>query len=303
MFGCQSGTAVNSVENAENLQKAVDYAVKSGKKLISTGGKAYYIGKEVVINGPVNIDLGMASVVATDTITMMSISYKLRVGYNGAIKGIVFNMNKKAKCALRSQQAIKMHISECDINNVPKNGCGIAIESGYEMMIDNIHILGGEDYATGIRINTSDCHFSDCVIINCKTAIYNFGSNIYDRIHAWIGNKGEWLRGSTFFCLKGGDCYLNQCCSDTYDTAFEFQSNGIVMINQLKHIQNPVMWNEKHADMHPTVFRFNNASVNRTKVYVTNSVISGIKYKNIQKQQLTNMSKGFVEYSGTVISL
>lgn len=51
----------------------------------------------------------------------------------------------------------------------------------------------------GIDIKTHDCHFSDCVMINCHTAIICSGTNVFDRIHARMGSNGKWLENSVFF--------------------------------------------------------------------------------------------------------
>lgn len=289
LFGVKSGICDDPVANADSLQRAVDYAISTGRKLISRGDKQYYIGKSIHINGALETDLGRATIVATDTIDMIVIDYKTQIKWFGHLSGFVLNMNNIAKSGIHCKNSVKMHISNGDIKNVSRDGVGLQIDKGYEMIVDNIHFDGASDYATGIKITTSDCQFSDCIMINCKTAIDNYGSNVYNRIHAWIGNKGDWLRGSVFYLSRGGESFLCQCCSDTFEKAFLITTPVNLFISQQKNFHNTKMWKMDPESISAEMFSFaDERTAKNSKVYLNNSSIGGLFLDGKNRQTFSN---------------
>ena len=300
MFGVKSGICDDPVANADSLQRAVDCAINTGKKLISRSDKQYYIGKSIYINGALEADMGRSTIIATDTINMIEIDYKTQIKWFGYLSGFVLDMNGIAKRGIHCNNAVKMHITNGDIKNVSKGGIGLQIDNGYEMVVDNVHFDAVADYATGLKITTSDCHFSDCIMINCKTAIDNHGSNVYDRIHAWMGDRGKWLSGSVFFLSRGGESYLNQCCSDTFYTSFKITSSSLLFVNQQKNLHNKKMWEEKN--FFPYFFYFDPKAVGNSKVYMTCSRIGGLSKNGKNIQHFTNNDNTEIEIIGCSIA-
>lgn len=300
MFGCSCAPDINPSVNADNMQRAINVAIKEGKKLISSGGKVYPIGKELLIDGPIEMDLGKAVLVAMDSINIIHIAIKPSLQWYGLITGFTIDMNNIAKSGILVESAIKMHFCDGEIRNVSKNGTAITIESGYELFFNRIHITAGSNYATGIKISTSDCHFSDCVMINCNTAINNYGSNVYNRIHAWMGDRGKWLSGSVFFLSRGGESYLNQCCSDTFYTSFKITSSSLLFVNQQKNLHNKKMWEEKN--FFPYFFYFDPKAVGNSKVYMTCSRIGGLSKNGKNIQHFTNNDNTEIEIIGCSIA-
>ena len=65
-------------------------------------------------------------------------------------------------------------------------------------------------------MRTSDCHISDCVMIDCHTAVDNAGCNFYSRIHAWMTVKH--IEGSIFSrTMEDWSIYRN--ASQTHSTS------------------------------------------------------------------------------------
>lgn len=288
-YGCISGSVLDSRANADSMQLAIDDAIKTGRKLISRGNKKYYIGKSLKISGGLEVDLGKATIVATDTIDIFEINYATVYNWYGFLSGFTLDLNGIAKSGIHCSKAIKMHITNGEIKRIPSNGAGIQIDNGYEMFVDNIHFLGGEDNATGIKISTSDCHFSDCIMINCKTAIDNRGSNVYDRIHAWMTDKGGWIKGSVFYLSRGGESFLSQCCSDTFEKAFLITTPVSLFISQQKNFHNLKMWNFEPSTISAEVFSFvDEKTAKASSIYLTNSRIGGLYIGGVNRQTFTN---------------
>lgn len=301
-FGCVADKEMAAEKNTIAFQKAIEYAEKSGKKLISTGGKKYYISKSLRISSPISVDLNHATLIATDSINMIVVDGGTPLAWAGEIKGVRLDLNNKARIGLNCNNAIKIHISDCEIVNVPQNAVAINIKEGYEVFVDNIHIRGGENRAIGFKIRTCDCHFSDCVVINCQTAVDCIGSNFFERIHAWM--TSEWLERSTFFRIGGGGpIYLHQCFSDTFDHAFDIDGKTILYVSQQKNYHNKKMWNIPSGLIHPEFFHFVNESVSKeSNIILENSYIDGLIIDNQNKQKFSNIKNASVTVTNSYIN-
>lgn len=253
-FGCISDDSQHATKNAINLQKAIDYACEKGLTLISSANKKYYINKSLTIKNFINIDFGRGTIIASDSINMIIISNGKSCKWAGSIKNIRLDLNRKAKVGFLGEKCIKLKISDGEIVNIGEKGIGISIKTGYEVFVENMHFLGDQKSSTGIKVQTSDCHFSDCVMIDCYTAIFNIGSNFYERIHAWMGER--WIIGSTFFKCSGYPIFLNQCFSDTFDRTFDIIDKTELHITQFKLFQNINMWKNYKENINPTLFYF-----------------------------------------------
>ena len=289
-FGCISDNIKSATTNAINLQKAIDYASKKGVTLISSANKKYYIDRALIINDFINIDFGRGTIIATDSINMIVIKNGKACKWAGSIKNIRLDMNRKATIGFLGEKCIKLKIMDGEIVNIGDNCIGLCIKTGYEIFIENIHFKGSEKNATGIKIETNDCHISDCVMIDCHTAIFNTGSNFYERIHAWMGKR--WIRGSTFFKCSGSPIFLSQCFSDTFDKTFDIIDKVELHISQLKLFHNTNMWKNCNKDINPTLFYFRHQStIKESQIKLLDSYIGNLiinKKTKENKQQISN---------------
>lgn len=290
-FGCISDNKENAHENSIRMQKSIDFAIEKGLKIVSTSGKKYYIKEGLVIKGPIDIDFNMGTLVATDTFSVIEINDGKARRWGGRIAGLKIDQNKKAKHGIYCKSAVKVHISDCAFIGIPQNGVGVHVEKGYEVFLDDVHLEGGDDKATGIKIDTHDCHFSDCAIINCHTAVDCAGSNFFERIHAWIGSGGKWIDGSTFFRIRGGESiFLHQCFSDTFDKAFEILRNTRVFISQQKNYHNKIMWKRDAKNINPVFFHFKNMEIaNQSYIVLDNSYVGGLIVEGENRQLFSNI--------------
>lgn len=301
-FGCVSNDMSKAVHNTRKLQEMVDYAIINGKKIIGKASHQYYVAGSVIINGPITIDFNRATLIATDTTDMIVLRGKHRE-YGGVISGLHLNLNNVAKSGIFGACAIKVRITDCNITGIPQDRVGIAIEKGYEVFVDNVHFEGGDNKAVGLRANTADCHFSDLVMIDCHTAVDNRGINYYERIHAWMGEKGRWLDGSVFFRIRGGGpIFLNQCFCDTYDVGFQIECKTNVFISQMRNFQNKEMWQRDLEKVHPVFFQFSNESfAEQSFISLDNSYIGGLFLNNQNKQLFSNIKNHNIKQQNTKV--
>lgn len=287
MFGCVSGDSLSADTNSDGLQRAIDYAEEKGLTLVSSAGKKYYISKGVTVKKPLNIDFGRAMIVATDNIRMITFDTGANRVWKGDIENIRLNMNSKAICGIYCNAASKFHFSNCEITGIKSGAAGFEVVTAYELFVDNFHFHGAEINSTGILMHTSDCHFSDCVMIDCYTAIENAGMNFFSRMHAWMTAK--YIKGSTFYKTKGGIGYLSQCYSDTFDYGFVIESPSKLHISQLYTYHNPHMWIIPKSEIDPEIFHFADAeTASKSNVTLLDSVIPGIVVEGDNRQIFSN---------------
>jgi len=299
-FGCVSNNESQAEKNYVGLQKAIDYCISNGSKLTSAASHIYYINKGLNVSGFIDADFGGATIVATDSITMLTVRCDKTEYWTGAIRNFRLDMNNKANVGICCENAIKMHFTEGEIVGIKNGGIGFYMGKGYEVFVDNIHFHGGQNNATGIMMRTSDCHFSDCVMINCHTAIDNLGCNFYCRIHAWM--TAHYIKGSTFYRSRGGLAYLSQCFGDTFDRAFDIVGASELHISQFRVFHNKIMWKKPYDKLSPVVFYFVNSSVaNKSYITLIDSNIGGLVLDGKNRQIFTNMDSNSIHQYGTVV--
>ena len=304
MFGVESDRADAARKNLKNLQRAIDYAIVSGKTLTSSVGKKYYIAGSLIINGFVNIDFGAASIIATDTCKMLLVDNGVHRKWGGKIRNIQLDMNGVSNCGVYCNNVYKLKIEDIGITGIKTNSCGLCIMKGYEIFVENMHCEGCQDRASGIVVRTHDCHFVDCVMIDCHTAVDCNGSNFFERIHAWIGNGGRWLSNSTFFRVSGGGpIFLHQCFSDTFDNAFDITTKTTLYVSQQKNFHNKIMWNRPDDSIHPVFIRFANEQIAKeSSIHIDNSHVGGLSINNKNRQTFSNYKDTAITVTNSYIA-
>lgn len=282
-FGCVSNDKKQAENNSVGLQKAIDYCMANGSKLTSVASHCYYIKQGLKISGFINIDLGGATIIATDSVPMFTVHWDKTEYWTGIIRNFRLNLNDIARIGINCDKVIKLHLTDGEFSGIGANAIGLNVKEGYELLADNLHFHGNQKYSTGIRTLTSDCHFSDCIMIDCYTAVDNRGSNFFERIHAWM--LPRYIHGSTYFRNRGGGVFLNQCFCDTYDKAFVVDNVCEMHISQLKLIHNKIMWKKTYDKVNPIVFDFKSDEVaSKSKISLVDSYIGGLWLGNKERQ-------------------
>lgn len=298
-FGCVSNDKHSASNNAKCLQKAVDFCVANGCKLTSNANCKYYIDKGIRISGFINIDFGCATLAAVDTIKVLNIHWDKTEYWTGNIKNFRIDLNNIGKVGINCDKVIKLCISDGEIIGIGANAIGLNIEKGYELLAKNLHFHGSQVNSTGIKINTSDCHFSDCIMIDCYTAVDNTGSNFYERIHAWM--LPNYLKGSTYFRNRKGLVFLNQCFSDTYDKTFVVDNVCEMHISQFKLFHNKIMW-ENLPEAAPILFLFRNEkTASESRITLSNSHVGGLIIEHKNRQKISNIVNHQIDMRGSFV--
>lgn len=120
MFGCISDSREAAEQNARGLQKVIDYAISKGVTLVSSRNKKYYIDQGLVITGGLDINLGSATIVATDTMKMLTINNGKARQWAGTLRSFRLDMNGKANYGIYCENAIKLRITDGEIVNIKK---------------------------------------------------------------------------------------------------------------------------------------------------------------------------------------
>ena len=301
-FGCVSNDRSKAINNANALQKALDYSSRTGKTILFNANARYYLGHGLIIRDFVNLDFNGSTLIATDTINVLTLLLPDTKRWNGCLSNCRIELDKIGKCGILCQQASKLRITNCEVASIGANAVGIKIDKGFEIFVDNSHFEGWDVNSTGIKIAISDCHFSDCVMIDCYTAVDNRGSNFFERIHAWM--LPRYIQGRIYFRNRGGGVFLNQCFCDTYDKAFVVDNICDMHISQLKLIHNKIMWKEPYDKVNPVVFDFKDDDVaNKSKISMFDSYIGGLWLGNKERQVLSKRNNHIVLTNSNVTAI
>ena len=238
----QFRTNENEIDDTATLQRAIDYAI-ANKVQLKSDLPSYTISDTLIINDYINIDFLNSEIKATNDNTMIYINYPNSLnetGY-GTIENIVLNANNKNCNVIDGDYIAKTSLINIKIFNLKKRGIKLGIDGkGHEVLCDKIDIHGSGYDSVGIETFTSDCHFTDVIMFGCNKAIINRGSNIYDKVHAWLFNN---ITDSIFLDQLDGDVYMNNCCSDTYYIDFKRHDNARLCLNLFKSIINSDLYN------------------------------------------------------------
>ena len=217
-------------DDTQPLQAAVDAAISKKIKLTSPMSAVYAIKAPIQVRSTLNADFQMAEIRAAAPMEAL-LRYESWDRYT-LIQNLRLDGNLMADTCLDIVVGSKMRVDNLITGRHRK--IALKIAKGNEIFVQNSHINAAtpEDNSAesaedtvGIDIATSDCHFSDIVIIDCKTAIINRGLNYYSRIHAWTF-KPEIIKDSVFFDLWR-DCIISESFADTFYICFRLRRPGI----------------------------------------------------------------------------
>lgn len=158
-FGCVSNDKHQAEKNSAGFQKAIDYCIVNGSRLTSVASHCYYIKQGLKISGFINIDLGGATIIATDSVPMFTVHWDKTEYWKGIIRNFRLNLNDIARIGINCDKVIKLHLTDGEFSGIGANAIGLNVKEGYELLADNLHFHGNQKYSTGIRTLTSDCHF------------------------------------------------------------------------------------------------------------------------------------------------
>lgn len=293
-------------DDTRALQAAVDAAVANKVKLTSPMAAVYAVTAPIEVRGVLNADFELAEIRAAAPVPAI-LRYE-SPNYYTLLRNVRLDGNLMADVCLDILNARKMRVDNLITGRHLKTALKIA--QGYEIFVQNSHFNGATpddingpaaENTTGIDIATSDCHFSDVVIIDCKTAIVNRGFNFYDRIHAWT-YQPEIIKDSVFFDLWSR-CVISDSYADTFYICFRVRRGWVeCKINGCGSYYNEQLYMAERGHIPPYLFWFDEG--NGRGVAVHSSVMLGPNamdshYANIEKCAVyTDGSDSFFRWKG-----
>lgn len=236
------------------LQKAIDYCVENGKQLKCQNGKTYCISSPLNLSNTSTclIDFNWATIKAIKTMEYMfkfDGSSNTKNDVKTLLKNIIIDCNKKAG-GLNLIYSYKFTFENFMIKNCQT--IAIWIQKGGAFICQNGTIVGDcTPDSRGIYNQTSDCHFSEIVIVDMKKCIFNGGTNFYNKVHGWLTGK---VANSIFFTHFAGFGSLTQCQCDTYETGYLLRTSYDLSLVACTYYNNYHLYD---SEVTPVVFKFN----------------------------------------------
>ena len=211
-FGAKGdGTA----DDTSSIENAIEYAKENNLWIKSNASKTYLISK-VLDFSDVNVDLYGATIktsIAYESIIEINKSNQV----SNVFRNVVIDCNNISG-GIKFVKGIKNMLYNVTIKNLAK--IGIQVLKGYEVFIRECHIEGnGSTDTIGLKITTSDCHYSDIIITDCYVGISNLGTSFFERIHGW--NTPTNVQGTVFFDHIDGNVQMVECQCDTYEIGWK----------------------------------------------------------------------------------
>lgn len=276
------------------LQNAINEA-QSQNIPIRSKYKTYLISASIIITNKIDLDFSN-SILTSNTNINNIIDVASGQNHYSQIKNLTIDCNNIENLnGFNISHAEKLEINHLIVKNCTKS-C-YKIDSGYEVFMSNSHLNGVGESSIGLNINTSDCNYTDIILIDCFTGIFsNNTNNYYTRIHGWI--KENTLLNSTFININNGNIFIKDCYSDTYYKTMYVNNPANIVINGLNvYYFDSDKVNNEYKINNPYVFYFNETTCNSSNsefITLNNSIIKGSDNFNLNLSNLDELRcKGF----------
>ena len=280
-FGCYGD---GTHDDSTKFKLAITKAKEKNKKLVAPSGKTYLISEKLDVSN-LYVDLNESTLITSEDIDMLEINSQT---YYGECRNINIDCNNAANSAIKITEGRKHNLTNINILNVKTYG--FYYVTGYEILINNMHITGSSaSNSTGMYVTGGDSTFNNIIIIDCKTAIHNInGFNIYNNIHAWL-LSATLIPASTFIKVNGGKCILQNCYSDTYQySLYQDQQIPILIATNFTTIYNHGIYTDTIAAENIPVFYYCGNADGMSLSRITGALVDG--YSATYKTKLTNQT-------------
>ena len=279
-------------DDTNKIKSLINIAKSKKLRLTANHNSIFLISSSLDVSN-LYIDFNYATFITNSAIDMFVVD---STEYYGEIKNITIDCNGVANSGIKLTTCRKLNISYIDIINIKTYG--LQYLAGYEVNASHMNFQGTTtDNSIGIYATSGDSKFSDIIMIDCKTAIYNInGSNYYDSIHAWILTPAL-IVGSICFKFNAGNCFLNNCYSDTYQYSI-YQTTQIpsLSINNFFNVYNHGIYTAETAISATPVFMYCESANGNALTRISNSIIMG--YSSTTNTHLTNLSS----FEGSIVN-
>ena len=235
----------------DSITKEVDFnkVPNNNVNIVFPNGQ-YLISKPLVIKGTVNIDFSCSKLTAINVMDCVLTFESSEMIPNLKIKNLIIDGNGLAKTGLQIQDLYRGYFEDivvfnCTEQQVKADKTG-GKSNNLEFEINRGLLMGGMikglENANGLVMNTTDCMINHLYTIDLKHHIVNnSGVNFYHQCHGW-NMKQSIINGGSHFKI-GWDCNLNQCYSDTFQTAFIFTGDARCLITNHECFTNKEFYN------------------------------------------------------------
>lgn len=265
------------------IKKAINYTKTSNKTIILNRKSEFLISESLDISN-LYCDFGNSVFYTNNNIDIFTID---TTQYYTTIKNCELNC-EFAENGIHIIEGRKVNIFECNFSSVSNKG--ITYDKGYELSCKDLNITGnGSGGTIGLNLNAGDSHFTDIVLIDCQTAIFNNGLNFFTRIHAWILTPNLLINSKFFEVNNNSNIKCNQIYCDTYRIFINsIASNATYAnINELMVYYNSKIMTVEAIGTNKNYIYYNDNSSVSSQINIINSQVNGISI-NDTPVQLTN---------------
>lgn len=208
----------------DNYNILTEIIKKNKKATLYFPNGIYKISNTLKIDSDVSIEFDTNATLTTDVSLNALVEYN--VSYSSpnprVLNKICLDGNGKCGTVLNIKGASGLYINDASIVNpisvgIDINSDGISSGSTHEVFIKNCKIdnrLNGTSVydGVGLLVRTSDCHFTNIVVIDMKTAVkVTSGANVFTGIHPWC---------RTFDVYKGSVGIQNEAVANTFCNSY-----------------------------------------------------------------------------------
>lgn len=298
-------------DDTSALQNAIDYCRNNHYTLTSNSDKTYLITSSLNFVTRCDIDFNYAKIITNSAITMLYFDTPMTGAYNGGfLRNIKIDMNNIANYGIYCNCIIKKIFSNMEIVNCSKTA--FHLKKGYEVFVENSHFYGTSIESIGLELERGDSHYTDIIMIDMHTSIkiVSGGPHFLTRIHSWIWHN-DYLKNSKFLhvCENGGEVYLNQCYSDTYQYAYYSESEwSRLWLNSCKNYNNESFfttdWIAQNGD-HYLFYAKDANPAYLSHIWVNSGRYSGLNresssYTHAHIHNINNINDNYINMTGQV---
>jgi len=228
--------------------EAIKTAIETGRKVVFTANKKYYVSQTIVIGGkPVYLDGNNCTILSGSTTRVFNVS----VAYNShgiqSTESKIIIKNFKFDCinveigleVLSARQSVFENLTFVNVRKT-----AVYYASGYENTFKDIYVYGIAPYCVGFLVDGGDSIFENLFGFDVDIFIRTSGTNVYNNLHAWMYTASRY-ENSIFFDIIGGNQRINSCYFDTYRRCLVVRNqSSYILLNDVYLFINPNRVNE-----------------------------------------------------------
>ncbi len=223
--------------------EAIKTAMGTGRKVVFTANKKYYVSKTLLMGGkPVYLDGNNCTILSGATTRVFSVSVANHSHGIESTEHRVTIKNFKIDCinvetgleVLSARQSVFENLTFINVRKT-----AVYYESGYENTFKDIYVYGIAPYCVGFLVDGGDSTFENLYGYDVDIFVRTSGTNVYNNLHAWIHTASRY-ENSIFFDIQSGNQRINSCFFDTYRRCLVVRNqSSYILLNDVYVFINP----------------------------------------------------------------